>query len=117
VAAATDRMRVIQADHADRRRPVRAVDLEGTIRLQRSDAVVVKTSAGEGVERMKRMRADMTVNGGNGAVVPDLLLIAGAHIAEIASILPPEQAAALAHMELEGLAPDASVVLVGCMKL
>jgi N-methylhydantoinase A/oxoprolinase/acetone carboxylase beta subunit len=117
VAAATDRMRVIQADHADRRRPVRAVDLEGTIRLQRSDAVVVKTSAREGVERMKRMRADMTVNGGNGAIVPDLLLIAGAHIAEIASILPPEQAAALAHMELEGLAPDASVVLVGCMKL
>jgi N-methylhydantoinase A/oxoprolinase/acetone carboxylase beta subunit len=112
VAAATDRLRVIQAILADKRHPVRVVDLEGTIRLQRSDAVVLKTSARNGAGMVKRVRAEMTVNRGNGAIAPDMLLIAGAHIAELAGILPPEQASALAWTELEGLAPDASVVLV-----
>jgi hypothetical protein len=111
VAASTDRLHVIQASGAGKRRPVRAVDLEGTIRLQRSDAVVVKTLAREGAEAVRRVRAGMAVNGGD-AVVPDMLLIAGAHIAELAGALPPDQAAALAHTELEGLAPDASVILI-----
>jgi hypothetical protein len=117
VAAATDRLRVIQAVLADQRRPMRVIDLEGSIRRQRSDAVVVRTSAREGVGMVRHMRAETTAGRRDGGAASELLLIAGAHIAELAATLPTDQAAALAQTELEGLAPDASVILVATIDL
>ncbi len=68
VAAATDRMRVIQAEVSEKhlkfftkkRTPVRAVDLEGVIRIQRSDAKVMRASAEHGLGALKRFWEDTT---------------------------------------------------------
>ncbi|MBV8394060.1 MAG: hydantoinase/oxoprolinase family protein, partial [Alphaproteobacteria bacterium] len=120
VAAATDRMRVIQAEVSEKhlkfftrkRTPVRAVDLEGVIRIQRSDAKVVRSSAQQGLATLKRFWEDTTIYNGDSVIVPDMYVIVGAHIVDLTGIVSLEQAQAIARTEFEGLAPDVTVVLV-----
>ncbi len=64
LAAATDQVRVFQGEveerkwrilHQSRRRPVRAVDREGVIRVQRSDGVVLGATAQTGLAQLRRL--------------------------------------------------------------
>jgi N-methylhydantoinase A len=117
VVASTDRMRVIQAVIAEpapakARHPVRAVDLEGVIRIQRSDARVAKSSAEQGLETLKRLWVENTIHDGEGTVVPDVFVVIGAHIVDLTGIASLDQAVAIVRTEFEGLVPDVSVVLV-----
>jgi N-methylhydantoinase A len=116
VVAATDRMRVIQAVIAEpsvkERRPVRAVDLEGVIRIQRSDARVARSSAEQGLDALRRVWAENTIRDGNGEVVPDMFIIIGAHIVDLTGIVSLDQALAIVRTEFEGLVPDTTIVLV-----
>jgi hypothetical protein len=120
VAAATDRMRIIQSEITERhlkfftkkRYPVRAVDLEGVIRVQRSDAKVLKSSAQQGLEVLKRFWEDTTIYNGDSVVVPDMFVVVGAHIVDLTGIVALNQALAIARTEFEGLAPEVSVVFI-----
>jgi len=104
VVASTDRVRVIQASVSGRR-PVRVVDLEGVIRLQRSDAQVQASSVEQAVDALERR---WTVEGHR----PELMLVAGGHLIDLAGCASVDQARAVARAELDGLAPDTTVVLM-----
>lgn len=120
VAAATDRMRVIQAEVSEKhlkfftrkRHPVRAVDLEGVIRIQRSDAKVMRASAQQSLEALKRFWEDTTIYNGDSVIVPDMFVVVGAHIVDLTGIVSLDQAQAIVRTEFEGLGPDVTVVLV-----
>ncbi len=121
LAAATNEMRVFQAQvdtrrwhfFRSRRTPVRAVDQEGVIRLQRSNAIVAQANAGDGLDQLRQLWESATLYNGDSVIVPDVFLVAGRRILDLSGVHALDQALALSRGELDGLSPDAPVVLIG----
>ena len=79
------RMRVFQGEVEERswriftkrRSPVRAVDLDGVIRVQRSHSVVRSASARTGFADVRRLWEDTTIYNGDSVITPDMFVIIG----------------------------------------
>ncbi|HEX7812532.1 MAG TPA: hypothetical protein VF460_11540, partial [Burkholderiales bacterium] len=120
LAASTDEVRVYQAEvqekkwkiFTSRRHPVRAVDREGVIRIQRSDGVVAQSSAANGLQRLQELWESVTIYNGDSVIAPDMFVVAGRRIVDLSGITALDQAIAISRGELEGLAPEAPVVLI-----
>jgi N-methylhydantoinase A/oxoprolinase/acetone carboxylase beta subunit len=120
LAAATDQMRVFQGRieqrkwrlFKQRRAPVRAVDREGVIRIQRSDGVVVSASAASGLDQLKRVWEDVTIYNGDSIITPDVFIVAGRRVVDLSGVTALDQALAIGRSELEGLAPETPVALI-----
>jgi N-methylhydantoinase A/oxoprolinase/acetone carboxylase beta subunit len=102
LAAATDGMRVIQAT-VDGRQPLRAVDLEGAIRIQRSNARVERAHASDALAHLQAHWNEAH---------HDLFLVLGGHVIDLGGLASRDQALAIARTELEGVPGDATVLLV-----
>ena len=122
LAAATPRMRVFQGIIEERRwgglfktrrRPFRAVDTEGVIRIQRSDGVVRQTTGAQGPSALKQLWDDITIYNGDSIITPDVFVIAGAHVLDLSGVNTLDQAQGIAQGEFTGLPPDVPVALVG----
>jgi N-methylhydantoinase A len=121
LAAATDEVRVFQADITERkwrvfskrRRPVRAVDREGVIRIQRSDGVVTQTSAADGLQQLRSLWEAVTIYNGDSVIAPDMFIVAGRRIVDLCGVTVLDQAIAVSRGELEELPPETPVVLIG----
>ena len=120
VAASTERMRVIQGTVTEkkwkflttRRHPVRAIDLDGVIRVQRSDAKVHSAEARHGIESLRKFWEEQTLYNGDSVVVPDMFLVIGGQIVDLTGMVALDQALAVARSEFEGLAPDVNVAFI-----
>jgi N-methylhydantoinase A/oxoprolinase/acetone carboxylase beta subunit len=120
LAAATDQVRVFQGTVEERkwrffkhrRQPVRAVDREGVIRVQRSHAVVLGANAGNGVQQLRRLWEEVTVYNGDSVITPDVFLIAGRRVLDLSGVNTIDQAVAISRGELEGLPAEAPVALI-----
>ncbi len=120
LAAATDDVRVFQAEVKERkwhifttrRTPVRAVDREGVIRIQRSDGVVTQASASDGLQQLRSLWESVTIYNGDSVIAPDMFVVAGRRIVDLSGITALDQAIAISRGELEGLPPEAPVVLI-----
>jgi N-methylhydantoinase A/oxoprolinase/acetone carboxylase beta subunit len=106
LAAATDGMRLIQAS-IDGRQPLRAVDLEGAIRIQRSNAHVERAHASDALALL-RARWD--------PAPAEMFLVLGAHVIDLGGLSSRDQALAVARTELEGVPADTTVLLVAALK-
>jgi N-methylhydantoinase A/oxoprolinase/acetone carboxylase beta subunit len=104
VAAQTDGMRLIQAT-IDGRAPLRAVDLEGAIRIQRSNAWVEHAHAADALAHLKSRWDD-----------GELFLVMGGHVIDLGGLPSREQALAVARTELEGVPDDTTVLLVAGLR-
>ena len=121
LAAATADVRVFQAEVTERkwrvfttrRTPVRAVDREGVIRIQRSDGVVTQTSASNSLRQLRSLWESVTIYNGDSVIAPDLFVVAGCRIVDLCGIAALDQAIAISRGELEGMPPEAPVVLIG----
>ena len=120
LAAATAEMRVFQAEVKERkwrvfttrRTPVRAVDREGVIRIQRSDGVVTQASASDGLQQLRSLWESVTIYNGDSVIAPDMFVVAGRRIVDLCGITALDQAIAISRGELEGLPPETPVVLI-----
>jgi len=120
LVAATDQMRVFQGAVEERkwrlfksrRSPVRAVDREGVIRVQRSDGVVVGTTAATGLDQLRHVWEQVTIYNGDSVITPDVFVIAGRRVVDLSGISALDQALAIGRSELEGLAPETPVALI-----
>ena len=120
LAAATDQVRVFQGQveerkwriFSSRRAPLRAVDREGVIRVQRSDGVVAGATAQTGLAEMRRLWEEVTIYNGDSVITPDMFMIAGRRVVDLSGVSALEQALAIGRSELEGLAPEAPVALI-----
>jgi hypothetical protein len=101
LAAQTDGMRLIQAT-IDGRSPLRAVDLEGAIRIQRSNARVEQAHASDALAELEARWAR----------AEELFLVMGGHVIDLGGLPSREQALAVARTELEGVPDDTTVLLV-----
>ncbi len=120
LAAATDQVRVFQGQveerkwriFSSRRTPLRAVDREGVIRVQRSDGVVAGATAQTGLAEMRRLWEEVTIYNGDSVIAPDMFVIAGRRVLDLSGVSALEQALAIGRSELEGLAPETPVALI-----
>ena len=120
LAAATDQVRVFQGQveerkwriFTSRRAPLRAVDREGVIRVQRSDGVVAGATAQTGLAEMRRLWEEVTIYNGDSVIAPDMFMIAGRRVVDLSGVSALEQALAIGRSELEGLAPETPVALI-----
>jgi N-methylhydantoinase A/oxoprolinase/acetone carboxylase beta subunit len=120
LAAATDQVRIFQGQVEERkwrifrsrRAPLRAVDREGVIRVQRSDGVVARATAQTGLAEMRRLWEEVTIYNGDSVITPDMFVIAGRRVVDLSGVSALEQALAIGRSELEGLAPEAPVALI-----
>jgi hypothetical protein len=106
LAAATDGMRVIQAG-VDGRQPLRAVDLEGAIRIQRGNARVERAHASDVLAHL-RLRWNEAHH--------ELFLVLGGHVIDLGGLPGREQALAVARTELAGVQADTTVLLVAALR-
>jgi N-methylhydantoinase A/oxoprolinase/acetone carboxylase beta subunit len=102
LAAQTDGMRLVQAT-IDGRAPLRAVDLEGAIRIQRSNATIEQAHASDALAHLKA-RWDEAHH--------EMFLVMGGHVIDLGGLPSREQALAVARTELEGVPDDTTVLLV-----
>jgi N-methylhydantoinase A len=120
LAAATARMRVFQGEVEERswrifkkrRSPVRAVDLDGVVRVQRSHSVVRSASAGTGFADVRRLWEDTTIYNGDSVITPDMFVIVGSQIIDLSGVNSIEQALAITRSEFEGLIESDPVALI-----
>ncbi len=120
LAGATAEMRVFQAEvkerkwrvFSTRRMPVRAVDREGVIRIQRSDGVVRQACASDGLQQLRALWESVTIYNGDSVIAPDMFVVAGRRIVDLCGITALDQAIAISRGELEGLPPETPVVLI-----
>jgi N-methylhydantoinase A len=121
LAAATPRMRVFQGAVEERswgifkrrRSPVRAVDLDGVIRVQRSHSVVRPVSAKTALDGLRRLWEDTTIYNGDSTITPDIFVIVGGQLIDLSGVNSIDQALAVTRGELDGLTADASIALIG----
>ena len=95
------------------RRPVRAVDREGVIRIQRSDGVIMQAPAAASLQQLRALWEAVTIYNGDSVIAPDMFVIAGRRIVDLCGITVLEQAIAVSRGEIEGLSPETPVVLIG----
>jgi N-methylhydantoinase A len=120
LVASTDGMRIFQGAVQEQkwrffkstRRPIRAVDREGVIRVQRSDGVILSTQSQWGAGELRRLWEETTIYNGDSVITPDMFLIAGAHVVDLSGVSALDQALAIARSELDGLASEAPVALI-----
>lgn len=94
--------------------PVRVIDQEGVIRLQKNDMIVEQTTVTEAGQRVKSLLEKLTVYGDGGVEVPDTYVLYGKRIIDCSGVTDVQQILSLLKVELEGATPQASVaVLVG----
>jgi hypothetical protein len=112
IVGSTPGVRIFQPS-GDGLRPVRAVDREGTIRVQRSRALVRTTNAGAAVDSIAALwrEAAAAADGGH-ASAPGLIMMFGRHVADLSGVETLEQAQALATAELEGQGADVPAALI-----
>jgi N-methylhydantoinase A len=121
LAASTPRMRVFQGEVEERswgifkkrRSPVRAVDLDGVIRVQRSHSVVRPVSALTALDGLRRLWEDTTIYNGDSTITPDIFVVVGGQLIDLSGVNSIEQALAVTRSELDGLTEDASIALIG----
>ena len=106
IVANTDGMRLVQA-RVDGRHPLRAVDLEGAIRIQRSDAAVERAHASDALALLRAQWDEAHV---------EMFLVLGAHVIDLGGIASRAQALAVARTELDGVPGDTTVLLVAATR-
>jgi N-methylhydantoinase A/oxoprolinase/acetone carboxylase beta subunit len=120
LAAATPRMRVFQGQVEERswkiftkrRSPVRAIDLDGIIRVQRSHSVVRTASARTGLGDLRRLWEDTTIYNGDSVITPDIFVIVGGQIIDLSGVNSIDQALAVTRGEFDGLTESDPVALI-----
>ncbi len=105
VTGATDGMRLIQAQ-IDGRHSLRAVDLDGAIRIQRSNAAVERAHASDALAALQAQWDEKH----------EMFLVLGAHVIDLSGIAGRDQAMAVARTELDGVPADTTVLLVAARK-
>jgi N-methylhydantoinase A len=96
-----------------RRYPFRAVDSQGFVKLQRSNGSIYQFTGTNALAGLTQAWENLTIYNGDSIIYPDLFLIVGSHIVDLTGVQSMEQAFGLVATELEGIAPDQPVAVVG----
>lgn len=99
------------------RRPVRVLDRSGFIKVQRADALVRQTTAGQALEELRGLWSQATIYDGNGVIPPDAFLVLGGQVVDLSGMMALPPALSVAASELTGSDPGEPVVLVAARRV
>ena len=95
------------------RRPIRVLDRQGFIKVQRSDGSVFQFTGATAAEGLRQAWEKLTIYNGDSIIFPDLFLIMGSHIMDLSGVQSAEHALGLVGTDLAGVKPDEPIVVVG----
>jgi len=97
-----------------RRYPIRVVDHQGFVKVQRSDGTVYQLNGASALEGLRKGWEELTIYNGDSIIYPDLFLIVGSHIMDLSGVQSIDHALGLVATELEGVRPEEPIIVVGC---
>jgi N-methylhydantoinase A/oxoprolinase/acetone carboxylase beta subunit len=95
---------------------LRVLDVEGTIKLQLNDCVVIQTTPLKVKAEISEIIQKMTTFGDAGALVPDIFLLIGRKIVDMCGLIFESQIISLADIELKDVPSTDNVVLIAASK-
>jgi N-methylhydantoinase A/oxoprolinase/acetone carboxylase beta subunit len=95
------------------RRPIRVLDRQGFVKVQRSDGSVYQYTGADAAEGLRQSWEQLTIYNGDSIIFPDLFMIVGSHIMDLSGVQSVEHALGLVGTDLAGVKTDEPVVVVG----
>lgn len=97
--------------------PLRLIDEEGIIRLQKNNAWVRQSTVSDWQEDVAVLLDELTVYNDGGVNIPNLYLVAGKRIVDLSGLQSEEQIYGLGSIELAGYPKQESVIVIGTMRV
>ncbi|MCI2047668.1 MAG: hydantoinase/oxoprolinase family protein [Faecalibacterium sp.] len=97
--------------------PLRLIDEEGVIRLQKTNALVRQTSVKKWRDTVKYLLEELTVYNDGGANYPNVYLVLGKRVIDLSGMSSEDQMYSLAAVEMEGYAAETPVIAAATRRL
>ena len=126
VIARTEGMYAVQYNKAEKKylgiitkktKPMRLIDEEGVIRLQKKNAFVLQAAIGNWKEQTSRILEELTIYDDGGTTLPNFYIIVGRRIIDLSGLPAEDQIYSLGGVELSGYQTDTPLILIGTGKL
>lgn len=91
---------------------LRLMDRDGVIRLQKKNATVTSCMPDKWKSTLKRLLEDNTVHGDGGAEIPNLYVVLGRRIIDLAGMQSEGQIMSLCQVELAGVQADEKMIVI-----
>ena len=98
-------------------RPLRLIDDEGVIRLQKSDALVRQATAATWEKAVDWMLEELTVYNDGGANLPNVYVILGRRIVDMSGLPDAGKMKALGHTELAGAEASEPIIVAATKRM
>ena len=113
-------MYAAQYDHVERTffifkkttTPLRLIDEEGVIRLQKKDGHVIETQVSNYEKAMRRFFNDYTVYDDRGHQLPNMYIILGKKIIDLSGLVEESQALGIARTEMSAAKQDEKILVI-----
>lgn len=96
--------------------PLRLIDEEGVIRLQKNNALVEAVSVKDWESRANWFLEELTVFNDGGANLPNIYLVSGKRIIDLSGLQSREQILSLGNVELAGLDKEEKILLAAAKR-
>lgn len=97
--------------------PLRLIDEEGVIRLQKNNAWVRQTTVGDWQKDLNWLLEELTEYNDGGTNLPNIYIVLGKRIIDLSGLQSPEQIESLGNVELLGCNADEPLVLAATKRV
>lgn len=95
---------------------IRVLDVEGTIKLQLSDAKVIMLPCQNVKNELSKIISEYTTFGDAGALLPDIFVLYSRKVLDLTGLMVESQLISVAELELKNTPPDQNVVIISAAK-
>jgi len=92
--------------------PLRLIDEEGVIRLQKSNALVSEVKIADWETKIEWYLEELTVFNDGGANLPNIYLVSGKRVVDLSGLQSKAQICAIGNAELTGFGKDEKVLII-----
>ncbi len=92
--------------------PLRLIDEEGVIRLQKSNALVSEVKIADWETKIEWYLEELTVFNDGGANLPNIYLVSGKRVIDLSGLQSKAQICALGNAELTGFGNDEKILII-----
>ena len=98
-------------------RPLRLIDEEGVIRLQKNNAWALQSSVGNWKKQLKWLLEELTEYNDGGANLPNIYIVLGKRIVDLSGMQSAEQIESLGSVELAGCGAEEPLILAATKRV
>ena len=122
ISARTELMYAVQCKKIEKKllglvkkitKPLRLMDEEGIIRLQKKNAHILQGSIGNWKEQSSQVLQELTIYDDGGATLPNFYIVVGKRIIDLSGLPDEAQIYSLAEVELSGYQDETPIIIIG----